>query len=247
MKLKQLQTQFADSLFYEGDAITESIKTTQQISPDQRLQIYRNSFIMGVTEALVITYQHTSSLVGEDFFNAVCRTFILQNPPKENNIITYGKGFSCYLSALPQLQSMPYISEMARFEWALEQTCNTPVSVLQLDLEKLGQLTEDNLANLTFSTPTQITLFESEQNIALLYEMLIAEQVQETDLNTPCYLVLKKQPDFKIELISLDKLSFRLLQQIQAGKTLAEISRDGLEAQLPHLLEQALLNGFTIK
>ncbi len=81
MKLKQLQITFSESLFYQHEKITEQVKKTNSVSPLQRLQVYRNSFIMGVSEALAITYQHTLALVGEDFFNAVGRECILKNPP----------------------------------------------------------------------------------------------------------------------------------------------------------------------
>lgn len=246
MKLKLLQAKFAESLFYINDDITDAIKETTVVTAEQRVQVYRNSFIMGVSEALAITYQHTFALVGEDFFNSVSRAFILSTPPAENNIITYGSGFNEYLNNLPQLAEMPYISEMARFEWLLEQTTNKQVEDKKLDVSQLASLSEDKFAQLKFATPTQITLFHSTQNIGHLYQMLIADAVVESDLNVPCYLVLKKHPDFRVELITLQQTQFQLLEQIYAGKTLGEITPQDLHQQLPVLLEKNLLNGFNI-
>ncbi|GLS89063.1 DUF2063 domain-containing protein [Psychromonas marina] len=245
MKLNQLQAQFSAALFYQHDNITDAIKETQSVTPLQRLQVYRNSFIMGVTEALAITYQHTSALVGEEFFNSVSRAFILNNPPLENNIMTYGLGFNEYLATLPQLTEMPYIAEMARFEWLLEQTSNAEVEDKQFDTTQLALVPENQLNQLLFQVATQITLFDSQQNISQLYQMIIADAVVESDLNNACYVALKKQPDFRIELISLNQQQFLLLQQIIAGKTLGEVSVD-LHQQLPILLEKQLINGFTI-
>jgi len=246
MKLKQLQSTFAASLFYLHDDITKTIKETEQITPEQRLQVYRNSFIMGVSEALAITYQHTLALVGEEFFNSVSRAFILATPPSENNIITYGEGFNEYLAGLAQLNEMPYISEMARFEWLLEQTSNKKVDDKQLDLSQLALLPEDELDRLTFQTPTQISLFHSTQNISHLYNMLITDDITESDLNTACYLVLKKHPDFRVELIPLQETQFQLLTQIIDGRALGEIIPEDLHQQLPSLLTLHLLNGFTL-
>lgn len=246
MNLKALQTQFSESLFYQNEQITEQIKETQSVTPAQRLQIYRNSFIMGISEALSITYQHTLALVGEDFFNAASRDFILMSPPLENNIMTYGLGFNKYLQSLPQLASMPYIHEMARFEWLLEQTSNMQVEEKTLDLVQLSQVPEAEMHFLQFTIPTQVSLFDSEQNINHLYQMIIDDAVTETDLNTPCYLALKKAPDFRIEIIPLSENEFHLLQQIQAGKTLGQITPADLQQQLPILLEKTLVNGFSI-
>jgi len=246
MKLMQLQATFAESLFYQHDEITQQIKETTQISPSQRLQVYRNSFIMGVTEALSMTYQHVSALVGDDFFNAVSREFILSNPPIDNNIITYGEGFSEYLNGLSQLNEMPYIAEMARFEWLLEQTSNIEMDDRHLDIEQLSQVTEASFQNLKFTTPAQINLFNSAQNISHLYQMLVDDAVVETDLNEQCYLALKKHADFRVELIILQEDEYSLLQQIKNGKNLGQITPNDLHQQLPKLLEKQLLNGFTV-
>lgn len=246
MKLGLLQTQFGDSLFYKHEKIVAQIKETQSITPVQRLQVYRNSFIMSVTEALAMTYQHTLALVGQEFFNVVSRAFILSQPPLENNIMTYGDGFSHYLSHLPQLKSMPYISEMARFEWLLEQTSNLPLNKQVLDASELAELSVEQLNKVVFQLPTQISIFTSEQNITLLHQMLVEDQIVEVDLNAPCYLVLKKQQDFRVELISLEKEQILLLQQIQSKKNFEQLVELNLHQQLPVLLEQGLLSGFTV-
>jgi len=246
MKLQESQSKFAESLCYQHDEFTKQIKETQQISPLQRLQVYRNSFVMGVTEALAITYQYTLALVGEEFFNSISREFIIKQPPKENNIINYGVGFDCYLQGLHQLTDMPYIAEMARFEWLLENTSNTQIEPGQLDLLALAELPESSLSNLKFTIAKQVNLFQSEQDIYQLYQMLINNSVDEMDLNTSCYLALKKHPDFRVELIDLTPTQFLLLKQIKEGKKLAEIVPSELHEQLPTLLEKSLLNGFTI-
>jgi len=246
MKLNQLQKKFAESLFYQHEEVTDAIKKTDSISAEQRLQVYRNSFIMGVSEALAITYQHTLTLVGEDFFNSVARAFILATPPVENNIITYGLGFDEYLNSLPQLAEMPFISEMARFEWLLEQTTNKEIEDKQLDITQLALVAEEQFGEIQFQVPTQLTLFHSKQDIRHLYQMLIEDAVVESELNNDCYLVLKKQPDFRVELITLEQGQFQLLKQICDGKTLNQITPEDLHQQLPTLLENNLLNGFTI-
>lgn len=247
MKLNKLQRQFSEALLYKNDLICDQIKKKENFTRSELLQIYRNSFVMGVTEVLTVTYQHTQALVGKEFFNNVTRAFILQTPPAENNIITYGEGFSNFLNTLPQLKEMPYITEMASFEWLLEQTSSKQITTKILDIEKLSALQEDQFEQVVFQVPSQISLFASEQDIFKLYRMLINNDLQETDLNQECYLILKKQPDFSIELIELSKEQFLLLLQISENKSLAEIKPHDLHQHLPVLLEKKLLNGFVIK
>ncbi|MCK5819977.1 MAG: putative DNA-binding domain-containing protein [Psychromonas sp.] len=244
MNLKQLQTQFSDALFYKNDNILQQIKADRYATAEQRLQVYRNSFIMGITQSLAITYQHTLALVGKDFFNSASRQFLLDSPPIENNMMTYGHGFDEFLAGLPQLNSMPYISEMARFEWILEKTINSQCEISSLDLQPLARIPEHKLEKLQFTMASHVTLFMSHQNISHLYQMLIKQQVTETDLNFPCYCVLKKQPNFNVELINLSNDEFSLLEHLGSGKSLGEIQPEKLHTQLASLLNKALLNGF---
>ncbi|WP_415225092.1 DNA-binding domain-containing protein [Psychromonas sp.] len=247
MKINKLQQQFSETLLYKNDLIASEIQEKEHFSSNDLLQLYRNSFVMGVTEALAVTYQHTLSLVGEDFFNTVARQFILTQPPRENNIINYGNGFSGFLQNLPQLKSLPYIAEMARFEWCLEQTSNAQLQSEPLDIEKLAALPATLFATIIFNIPSQVSLFVSEQDIYRLYQMIVNDKVEETDLNSPCYLALKKQADFNVELIELSVNQYALLQQISNHRTLSEITPADLHQFLPVLLEKELLNGFTVK
>lgn len=247
MTLNQLQQQFSDALLYKNELIESEIKEKNTFSNNELLQIYRNSFVMGVTEALAITYQHTFSLVGEAFFNAVARQFILQQPPQENNIISYGEGFSDFLQHREQLKSLPYIAEMARFEWLLEETTNAAVQTEKLDLNKLARVQAAQFADIIFQIPSHIRFFSSEQNIQHLYQMLINDQVQETDLNQASYIALKKKADFSVELICLSKDEFLLVKQISNQQSLGEIEPANLHQFLPALMGKHLLNGVSIK
>lgn len=246
MKLNELQYQFSDALLYKNDLVSTQIQNKKAFSSNELLQIHRNNFIMGVTESLSATYQHTLKLVGEEFFNSVTRQFILQHPPHENNMMTYGVGFSDFLGTLTQLKSLPYVAEMARFEWLLEQTTNKPVQTSILDLAQLALIKPQQLEKISFQIVSQISLFSSEQNIKHLYKMIINNNVEQSDLNSTCYMALKKQFDFKVELISLNKDEFLLLEQIMQKKHLGQIQPAELHQNLPSLMDKGLLNGFTL-
>ncbi|WP_028863726.1 DNA-binding domain-containing protein [Psychromonas aquimarina] len=246
MKLSELQHQFSDALLYKNDLISGQIKERDSFSSKDLLQVYRNSFVMGVTEALTVTYQHTLALVGEEFFNAAARQFILQQPPQENNIMAYGDGFYNFLGSLEQLKEMPYIAETARFEWLLEQTANAHIQTALLDVVMLAKVQPEQFTDIVFHIPQQVTLFHSEQDIQHLYQMLMKKQVQETDLAHDCYMALKKQPDFSVELIALTSHEYALTEQIKRSRPLGQIQPQELHQHLPALLEKHLVNGFTL-
>src|SRR5258708_40197920 len=49
--------------------------------PADRLNIYRNTFVTGVTKALRLSYPAIHRLVGDDFFEGAALSFIPQHPP----------------------------------------------------------------------------------------------------------------------------------------------------------------------
>lgn len=244
--LKALQQHFSQSLLYQTSDISLQLKTKPGFSADQLVQIHRNNFIISVTESLKGTFKYTEQLVGDEFFDAVARQFILQQPPSTNNIIIYGALFSGYLASLPQLNEMPYIAEMARFEWLYEQCQNLPLQMTTFDVQSLQQVDPNDFGLLRFSIVPHCCTFTSQQNIHLLLKMIVNNEVKEVDLTKPCYLLLQKHPNFHIGITELSTEQWQLIQQLQKETTLEALDPSSLQEQLSHLLTMNLISDVTI-
>ena len=246
LNLKQLQQQFSQSLLYQESDIALQLKEKQGFTSQQLLQIHRNNFVMSVTESLKSTFKYTEQLVGTDFFDSVARQFILQQPPTINNIIVYGEQFPLYLSNLTQLANMPYIAEMAKFEWLYEQCQKTVQQPIEFDLQSLQQINPDDFEYLQFSIPSHCLIFESSQNINLLYQMLINNNVEATNLDQQCYLLLEKEPNFTIKVTELTEQQWQLIQQLQQKVLLGSLQPSTLQEQLSYLITANLISDFSI-
>jgi len=246
MKLKALQEAFSQTLLYQPSDIALQLKEKTGFTTDQLLQIHRNNFVISVTESLKAVYNCTLQLVGDEFFESVARHYILNNPPIENNIRVYGEGFPEYLVALPQLADMPYIAEMAKFESLYEHAQNFPIQQGNFDPQALQQVAADDFAELQFLIRSDCTVFDSPQNIYLLFNMIKNNDVKEADLNHQCYLLLQKLPDFSISVIELSQPQWQLIKQLQEKVTLENLQPSSLQEQLSDLLTANLISGFTI-
>lgn len=244
--LKELQHHFSQSLLYQTSEISLQLKTKSGFSADQLVQIHRNNFIISVTESLKNTFKYTEQLVGDEFFEIVARQFILQQPPTTNNIIIYGELFPSYLASLPQLIEMPYISEMARFEWLYDQSQNLPLQEMTFDVQILQQVDPEKFGSLQFSIVSHCSIFTSQQNIHLLLQMIINNDLKQVDLIKPCYLLLQKHPNFHIEIIEISKEQWQLIQQLQQQRTLEALQPSALQEQLSHLLTINLISDVSI-
>jgi len=246
LKLKALQEAFSQTLLYQDSDIASQLKEKVGFSADQLLQIHRNNFVISVTDSLKAVYNCTLQLVGDEFFESVARHYLLNNPPAENNIRVYGEGFPEYLSTLPQLAEMPYIAEMAKFESLYEHSQNLPIQQSAFDPQALQQVAADDFAELQFLIRSDCLVFDSTQNIYLLFNMIKNNDVKEADLNHECYLLLQKNPDFTINVIELSEPQWQLIKQLQQKVTLENLQPSSLQEQLSDLLTANLISGFTI-
>lgn len=105
-ELASLQRAFASGLLGQDDAILGHIQPGR-FAPDALLQIYRNNFILGLTEVLASSYPAVRAMVGETFFEAAARGFVLAAPLEEGSVMDYGGGFGDWLVRLPTTAALP--------------------------------------------------------------------------------------------------------------------------------------------
>jgi hypothetical protein len=81
-----------------------------------RFAVYRNNVLHSLTEALRTRFPTVETLVGPEFFAAMARVFIENNPPKTPLLHDYGAGFPGFLRRFPPLRHLPYLPDVARIE-----------------------------------------------------------------------------------------------------------------------------------
>lgn len=91
-----------------------------------RLGIYINHFRVTLIDALAAAFPVVRQLVGEPFFDAAARRYVRENPPVDPCLVAYGDGFPGFLARLPEAASLPYLSGVARLEWAIHQAWHAP-------------------------------------------------------------------------------------------------------------------------
>jgi hypothetical protein len=144
MNLAALQTAYRDYLLTGESAKLAPAIVADAFDAAERLAIYRNNFLISLCEALKANFPVTLQLVGGHFFEQAARRFVLARPPQRPCLFEYGAGFPAYLRDLPQLTSLPYVAEMARFEFARITVYNAPAEQ-HISSDTLGGLPPDQL------------------------------------------------------------------------------------------------------
>jgi len=87
------------------------------ISASGLMGIYRSSAIANIIYAMKLTYPVIEKLVGEDFFRASCKKFILSHCPKSANMDDYGQEFGSFLANFEPAKQLTYLKSVAQLEW----------------------------------------------------------------------------------------------------------------------------------
>lgn len=221
-ELASLQSAFASGLLGQDDAILRHIQPGR-FAPDAVLQIYRNNVILGLTEVLASSYPAVAAMVGEEFFVAAARGFVLAEPLEEGSVMHYGEGFGDWLTRLPTTQALPWLGELARFEWLLERASLLAPEPRRWPAERLAALAPSHWDRLVLHPACDLLLLESQHPVLALWQMALHGGETVSELDAPCWLALKKRPGHRVEPIPLDATPWRLLQGCQQGRPLASL------------------------
>lgn len=241
-QLQRVQQGFAAGLLGDEEAALGLIAPAS-LPASALLQVYRNNFVLGLSEVLASSYPAVKAMVGEDFFAAAARGFVLAEPLREGSVMHYGEGFADWLAALPTTAALPWLGELARFEWALERAALLATDPRRWPAERLAAIPPALWERLVLSCARDAPGFESPYPVLAIWQMALHGGAEVGCLNEPCWLALKKRPDHRVEPLSLAFSAWQLLQGCRQGQPLADLlgRAPDLAEQLPTLITLDLL------
>jgi hypothetical protein len=145
LTLDQLQRRICSAVQGHHKPDLLELIACDRITPEARLQIYRNHTILTLTEALKATFPVICRLVDERFFSYAAHEFIRDSFPSKPCLIDYGEGFSDFLASFPACRDLVYLPDVARLEWAINTALHAPEAQ---PLERLALAAPDPVVSL---------------------------------------------------------------------------------------------------
>lgn len=108
---------FARCLFNPGLDIPHDVISSTARHPTRRFNVYRNNVILSLVDVLQAYFPVVERLVGEQFFRAMVRTFVIAQPPKSPILSRYGDRFADFIACFEPVSDLPYLADVARLEW----------------------------------------------------------------------------------------------------------------------------------
>ncbi len=256
--LRELQREFADGIWNDAPAVHAHI-CDGAFPAARHLQIYRHNTFANLTDALIADYPVVHRLVGEGFFAYAADSYIRRHPPRSGNLHDFGDGtepraagqgcpgcgfggdFAGFLAAFPAAQTLPYLPDMARLEWAWQEAYHA-AETAPLSLDALAAVAPEHYGSLVFRLHPSARLLASD------YPLLRIWQVNQPDCEgdpavdlaegAARLLVVRRGLDVEIEPLAAGEYAW--LTALAAGQPLAAATGTALAAAADFDVAQAM-------
>lgn len=188
------------------------------------VNIYRNTVLVGLTKALKLSFPVVLRLVGEDFFDVVALEFIRVAPPRAAYLDRYGDAFAAFLAGFPPAQSLPYLPDMARLEWAVNCALHAADSD-SLDLGQLSNIASDDRVCLKFHP--SVSLLNLAYPVDEIWRAIIENNdsaLAQVDIDSgPVWLMIERRHS-GVAVERMERTSWHLTRELLAGATIESIA-----------------------
>lgn len=246
LSLRELQKQFKQSVLEENNHLLQDMVKANGLDAYRRLQVYRNNYFVSLTEALERIYPCIKTLVGERFFTSAAKAYIRNHPSRSGDISQFGQYFSSFLAEFPPAKTIPYLPEMAEFEWACHCAFYEKAIEAQC-LQKLEQIAEQQYGQMILTLAPSCHLLSFQYPILRIWQFCQAssdsDEPLHIDNDIEYILVIQKQKNVHFE--NLSQGEYHLLSAFKKDKPLDEACELAYEAdpecEVDSLLQKHLL------
>lgn len=217
-RFTETQGAFAEAVRRADHALPEGVTSHSADRPTRRFNVYRNNFYASLINVLAGRYPVVQRLVGEEFFRAMARVYVEQEPPRSAMILAYGGGFADFLAGFPPVADVPYLPDIARLEWA-RHTAYHAADATPLTAEDFAGLPAEQVAALTLTLHPSLTVVSSPYPIVAIWETnTFDEEVRRVSAEPQDAMIAR--PEMTVEVRRLPPGAAAFITALGDGQTL---------------------------
>ncbi len=208
-------------------ALLETILPGGSLTSDRAIDVYRTGHIVRLTEALGETFEAVWWVAGDDHYFRLAKEYLLTHPSTSYNLSDFGQTFPDFLEKKQPFSDLPFVSDLARFEWTFKEVFHLPTHT-SLSPEDFQRQELSGEARLTFGA--SIRLFHSSYSIYEIWKLRGTEQesLPEEQWNTPQWLLCYKHQQ-QVYIKHVNQPEYLLLQHLHSGKNIEDALTQALE------------------
>ncbi len=215
------QDNFANALLDADRAVPEAVTSHTARTPRKRFAVYRNNVIVGLVQALREQFPAIEKIVGEEFFAAMARVYVVNEPPRSPILIDYGNGFPGFIARFEPAAELPYLADVARLEIARTRAYHA-ADATSLNPAHWNGLDPAALADTRATLHPSLQILRSRYPVVTIWEMNAGgiEPASIEDCEAENALIVR--PHFDVEVRRLPAGGAAFLHALAMGASLGE-------------------------
>lgn len=246
--LRDLQQAMARCIVLHVNDAPATMICGDGFAAEQRLAIHRSTYTGSLTKALRLTYPAVDRLVGSAFFDGAAHAFVHELPPRSAWLDDYGADFPEFLAAFAPAASLPYVSDVARLEWAVSRALHA-ADAEPVDVARLATIDEADHGGIRFTPHPSVSLLQSNYPVDELWHAVIEQDndaLAALDLGKgPVRLLVQRSSDATgaVRVVRIEEAAWRFAEQLFAGVALGVALESAASDDTPRWLAQHLAAG----
>jgi hypothetical protein len=246
--LRDVQHAMRRSLLQDANGNAAAHIVGAGLAPRQRLNVYRNTILGALANALRLSFPAVQRLVGADFFEGAAQIFAREQPPRCADLNAYGAEFPDFLQRFEPAATLAYLADVARLEWAVNRALHAP-DVRALDALALTAVAPSDHDRVCFVAHPSISMLRSKFPVDAIWRAVLQQDetaMAAIDLGTgPVCLTVQRLAD-EVEVERLDEGAWRFASALLGGQTLGAALEAAPDVEGSSLLAQHLLAGHCV-
>jgi hypothetical protein len=220
-KFSALQESFATALLDADRPVPSAVTCHTARAPQKRFAVYRNNVVAGLVAALRTQFPVTEKIVGGEFFAAMARVFVANEPPRSPILVAYGDGFPGFIARFGPAAEIPYLADVARLEIARTRAYHS-ADAAPLDPSYWQGLDQFALHGARVALHPSVQILRSPYPVVTIWSMNSGEHALASieDCGAEDALVLRPQFDVQVRRLPVGGAAF--LGALALGFTLGE-------------------------
>ncbi len=210
-----LQTDFAASLSNPDATVPKGF-----VGSEQRLNVYRNTVAVSLSDALGQTFPVVKQLVGAEFFAGMAQVYIRQSKPATPILFEYGETFAPFIKTFSPAEELPYLGDIAALEYAWLQAYHA-ADAEPVAIDVLVNVPEADLDMITFKMHPSMHLLTSPWPVASIWQAhqgALEPNLSTLQMAPEQILIIRPKLDVEVSVLSAPAYAFAAA--LASGSTL---------------------------
>jgi hypothetical protein len=224
------QREFAAALLDPALPVPSGLVGPDGEASPRRFSVYQNNVVVSLIGALEANFPAVCRIVGEEFFRAMARAYVIAEPPVSPILLDYGAGFPNFIAGFEPAATLPYLPDVARIERAWTEAYHAREAAA-LEPAALAAVPPDRAAEICLAVHPSVRIVRSQFPALTVWRMNVADGVPSpVDLDSGGENALVVRAGAEVEVRTMPQGGAEFIAALASGKILAEAAQSALTA-----------------